>query len=388
MNMIMHGDGHGGIHYHDGLLDINGIFNGRFDLVLTNPPFGSNVGSDQRVGGSDETRVPTDEAYLARCRERGYGEAWEESHQRLLAAAAAKTPILDLFEIGKAKNNRPTELIFVERSLNLLKPGGRMGIVLPDGNLNNPSLAWLRRWAEGRAKLLAVISLPEETFKSSNATVKASLVFLSKFTEDESTGWEAAWTQAHSDLDAKYDAQRTAQHAAYAPRIVSGENAEAQRLLDELMALGRDRALLPWQPGEVPAYPRTCRPTTQSKPVWLGDVAKEHKKSAVELKKQATVALASAQKHSDALLSELKAKYKSIDEAHTVALWTRVRELFDYPVFVAAPKAVGITSTGETGEGVATELPDLLKAYRDFESWLIQGAQPEVTPNFPAPSTA
>ena len=45
MNMIMHGDGHGGIHYHDGLLDINGIFNGRFDLVLTNPPFGSNVGN-------------------------------------------------------------------------------------------------------------------------------------------------------------------------------------------------------------------------------------------------------------------------------------------------------------------------------------------------------
>jgi type I restriction enzyme M protein len=43
MNMIMHGDGHGGIHYHDGLLDINGIFTGRFDLVFTNPPFGANV---------------------------------------------------------------------------------------------------------------------------------------------------------------------------------------------------------------------------------------------------------------------------------------------------------------------------------------------------------
>jgi type I restriction enzyme M protein len=58
MNMIMHGDGHGGIHYHDGLLGINGIFDGRFDLVFTNPPFGSNVGADQKVGGSDETRVP------------------------------------------------------------------------------------------------------------------------------------------------------------------------------------------------------------------------------------------------------------------------------------------------------------------------------------------
>lgn len=54
MNMIMHGDGHGGIHYHDGLLDINGIFNDRFDLVLTNPPFGSNVGADQKVGASEE----------------------------------------------------------------------------------------------------------------------------------------------------------------------------------------------------------------------------------------------------------------------------------------------------------------------------------------------
>jgi len=134
MNMIMHGDGHGGIHYHDGLLDINGIFDGRFDLVLTNPPFGSNVGKDQKVGGSDETRVPTDAAYLQRCQDRGYGTPWQESHNRLLQAATSKTPILDLFEIGKGKNNRPTELIFVERCLNLLKPGGRMGIVLPDGN--------------------------------------------------------------------------------------------------------------------------------------------------------------------------------------------------------------------------------------------------------------
>ncbi|MDX7730725.1 N-6 DNA methylase [Aeromonas caviae] len=335
-----------------------------------------------------ETRVPTDEAYLTRCRERGYGDAWEESHQRLLDAAAAKTPILDLFEIGKAKNNRPTELIFVERCLNLLKPGGRMGIVLPDGNLNNPSLAWLRRWTEGRAKLLAVVSLPEETFKSSNATVKASLVFLRKFTDEESAAWEAAWTQAHSELDVDFDTQRTAQHLAYASRIVSGEDAEARRLLDELAELGLNRTLLPWQRGEAPAYPRTCRPTTQGKPVWLSDVSKEHKKAAAELKKQATVALANVQKHCDALLSELKAKYKAIDEAHTAALWARVRELFDYPVFVAAPKAVGITSTGDTGEGVATELPDLLKAYRKFENWLAQGAQPEETPNFPVPSTA
>ncbi|MBS0195030.1 MAG: N-6 DNA methylase [Proteobacteria bacterium] len=388
MNMIMHGDGHGGIHYHDGLLDINGIFNGRFDLVLTNPPFGSNVGADQKVGGSDETRVPTDAAYLQRCRECGYGEPWEESHHRLLQAATAKTPILDLFEIGKGKNNRPTELIFVERCLNLLKPGGRMGIVLPDGNLNNPSLAWLRRWAEGRAKLLAVVSLPEETFRSSNATVKASLVFLRKFTEAEAAQWEAAWAQAHTECDAAFDAQRHAAHADYAPRIVSGDNTEAARLLAELAALGIQRTLLPWQRGEAPAYPRQAQPTTQGKPFWNGKAAKEQKKAAAELKKQATAALTGAQKRSDALLSALKAKYKAIDEAHTAALWARVRELFDYPVFVAAPKTVGITSTGETGEGVASELPELLRAYRDFESWIEHGAQPETTPNFQVPSAA
>jgi type I restriction enzyme M protein len=380
----MHGDGHGGIHYHDGLLDINGIFNGRFDLVLTNPPFGSNVGSDQKVGGSDETRVPNDAAYLKRCRERGYSAPWEESHYRLEQAAKNKIPILDLFEIGKGKNNRPTELIFVERCLNLLKPGGRMGIVLPDGNLNNPSLAWLRRWAEGCAKLLAVVSLPEETFRSSNATVKASLVFLRKFTDAEAVQWETAWAQAHAELDAQFDVQRNEAHASYAPRIVSGDDAEAARLLAELAALGLQRLLLPWQRGEAPAYPRQARPTTQSKPIWFGEVVKEHKKAVTELKKQASAALNVVQKRSDALLSELKARYKTIDEAHTTALWTRVRELFDYPVFVAAPQTVGITSTGETGDGVASELPKVLKAYRQYEAWITAGMPEDVALEFSA----
>ena len=38
MNMIMHGDGHGGVHHHDGFINVNGIFEGRFNIVLTNPP--------------------------------------------------------------------------------------------------------------------------------------------------------------------------------------------------------------------------------------------------------------------------------------------------------------------------------------------------------------
>lgn len=43
MNMIMHGDGHGGVHHNDGLLNVNGIFENRFDVIITNSPFGARV---------------------------------------------------------------------------------------------------------------------------------------------------------------------------------------------------------------------------------------------------------------------------------------------------------------------------------------------------------
>lgn len=387
MNMIMHGDGHGGIHHHDGLLDINGIFDERFDLVLTNPPFGSNVGTDQKVGASAESRVPTSPDYLYRCEAR-YGRAWQLSHRRQQQAATEKKPILDLFEIGKGKKNRPTELIFVERCLNLLKPGGRMGIVLPDGNLNNPSLAWLRRWAEGRGRLLAVISLPTETFRSSDASVKASLVFMQRFTAADSATWDAAWSQAQAELDARYDAQRDALLAAQAPAIVTGDYAEATRLLADLAALGVRRELPRWRPGVPPPYPRGIGRTVQASPAWVGEVQHGRGKEAADLKRKAQAALDQVAVASAAALAGLKAAYRPIDEAHNAALWSRVRELFDYPVFAAAPRTVGITSTGETGEGVPNDLEATLAAYCAFSSWMQNGAKPEDTPNFPLPSAA
>ena len=49
MNMIMHGDGHGGVHHHNGFINVNGIFDGRFDIILTNPPFGANVEPSDRI---------------------------------------------------------------------------------------------------------------------------------------------------------------------------------------------------------------------------------------------------------------------------------------------------------------------------------------------------
>lgn len=97
---------------------------------------------------------------------------------------------------------------------------------------------------------------------------------------------------------------------------------------------------------------------------------------------------ADTQKRSDAFWRELTAGLRAIDAAHDAALWATVREEFDYPVFVAAPKSVGITSTGDTGDSVPNELPALLEAYRAFETWVEAGAKPEDTPGFLLPSAA
>ncbi len=186
MNMIMHGDGHGGVHHHDGFLNVNGIFEGRFDIVLTNPPFGANVEPSDVVHESDVT--------VSREAEKRYTEEYGDLYTEALARvrAAVGKPIASLFELPKGNGTEKerdkraksakikTEILFIERCLSLLKPGGRLGIVLPEGIFNNPSLAYVREFCENRAFIRAVVSLPQETFFSSGASVKASLLVPAK----------------------------------------------------------------------------------------------------------------------------------------------------------------------------------------------------------------
>ena len=384
MNMIMHGDGHGGIHYHDGLVDINGVFPDRFDVVVTNPPFGANVGNDQKIGGSEDTRIPDDDAYRDHCRER-YGDAWERSHRRMRDEAGKN--ILDLFEIGRGKANRATEIVFVERCLSLLKPGGRMGIVLPDGNLNNPSLDWLRRWCEGKARILAIVSLPEETFTSAKATVKASLVFLRRFTKDDEATWEAAWTAAHARYDDSFDLKREALCTEFGPRIVTGEDPGVAKILSQLAGLGIERTQPDWTAGAPPPYPRGRGPTRVLPARWRGK-AIDAKRAAGLKREYATTVDGAAATRSKALLGELRVGLRRVDETHNSALWDAVREAFDYPVFMAAPGTVGITSTGETGEGVSNDLLAVLDAWLRFQAWVEAGAVAEDEPDFRLPSAA
>lgn len=201
MNMIMHGDGHGGVHHNDGLLNVNGIFENRFDVILTNPPFGSRVEKSLKITEADKyTDLDRIKKYQMR-----YGEAYDQALGQI--NNNIDKPLLDLYETGKMSSL--TEVLFIERCLNLLKPGGRMGIVLPEGVLNNTNLQKIRDYVESRAKILLIVSIPQDVFIASGATVKPSLLFFKKFTIDESQQYKEIVLRAEKEITDKYKAKTT-----------------------------------------------------------------------------------------------------------------------------------------------------------------------------------
>ena len=202
MNMIMHGDGHGGVHHHDGLLNVNGIWEGRFDVILTNPPFGARIDKELKITEADRfTDIEKIKAYEKRYGKENYDNALKQVNDHI------NQPILDLFQIGKFSGL--TEVLFIERCLNLLKPGGRMGIVLPEGVLNNTNLQKVRDFVESKAKILLIVSIPQDVFMAAGATVKPSLLFFKKFTEDEAEEYNRIYIQVLHEVEAKYDEEMT-----------------------------------------------------------------------------------------------------------------------------------------------------------------------------------
>ena len=118
INMIMHGDGWNNIYQGDTLITKN-LPNDYFDLIMTNPPF------------TIKYNFPN---------------------------------TLSEYELGIGKESEELDILFVEKSLNLLKPGGDLYIVLPEGLLNLPKYRYFRDWLFEKAYLLCIISLPEGAF--------------------------------------------------------------------------------------------------------------------------------------------------------------------------------------------------------------------------------
>jgi type I restriction enzyme M protein len=81
---------------------------------------------------------------------------------------------------GKLRGNVERHILFIERSLDAVRPGGRIAIVLPQGVLNNTNMQYIREWLFDKARVLAVVGLHVNTFKPHTGT-KTSVLFLQKW---------------------------------------------------------------------------------------------------------------------------------------------------------------------------------------------------------------
>jgi len=90
---------------------------------------------------------------------------------------------------GRLKPKMERHLLFIERCIDALRPGGRMAIVLPQGIFNNTNMEWIRLWLFEKAKILAVVGLHINSFKlpapAKGSGTKTSVLFLQKWTENE-----------------------------------------------------------------------------------------------------------------------------------------------------------------------------------------------------------
>ncbi|MCK1284054.1 restriction endonuclease subunit M [Bradyrhizobium sp. 44] len=148
-DMMLHDDGHTNIRNQDALLSFDnypdiialrddGVQDPSvFDVVLTNPPFGSIM--KQEV-----------------------------------------MQMLGRFDLGFKKKSLPLEILGLERSLQFLKGGGKLAIVLPEHLLKGKSGAFVRKWLYGIAHIKAIFFFPEEAFTPYGAMVKTCLCILQK----------------------------------------------------------------------------------------------------------------------------------------------------------------------------------------------------------------
>ena len=95
----------------------------------------------------------------------------------------AREGMLGKNSAGKWQNKVGRDVLFIERNLNFLKPGGRMAIVLPQGRFNNSSDKYIRDFIAERCRILAVVGLHGNVFKPHTGT-KTSVLFVQKWDDE------------------------------------------------------------------------------------------------------------------------------------------------------------------------------------------------------------
>ena len=115
-----------------------------FDIVMANPPFAGDVKETRILGRYEMGKNPTN---------------------------------------GKMQSKVGRDILFIERNLDFLRPGGRMAIVLPQGRFNNSSDKYIREYIAERCRILAVVGVHGNTFKPHTGT-KTSVLFVQKWDDE------------------------------------------------------------------------------------------------------------------------------------------------------------------------------------------------------------
>lgn len=157
--MAIIGDGKGNIFCEDSLEKISewknktkqSVSYEKFDAVLTNPPFGSKI----PVKGKEKLS------------EYNFGFKWKFDKK------------LNEWVKQNIRESESPQIIFIERCLHLLKEGGKLCIVLPDGIFGNDKLGYIREYLLKNTRILAVVDVPFETFMP-NTPTKTSILLLQK----------------------------------------------------------------------------------------------------------------------------------------------------------------------------------------------------------------
>lgn len=160
MNMVMNNDGAGGLYqanslenparWSDELRERNLL--GKVGLLFTNPPFGS--------------KIPITDPAILEQYDLGHTWTYDKDSDRWLKQEG----------LSRAQ---PPEILFIERCVQFLRPGGRCAIVLPDGILGSPGLGYVREWILQNTRVLASIDLHPDTFQP-HVSVQTSVLILER----------------------------------------------------------------------------------------------------------------------------------------------------------------------------------------------------------------
>ena len=174
MNMVLNNDGETSIYREDSLANPHtwgpeaaaSVPLGSVDVLVANPPFGQRV----KTGGQE---------ILSQF---DLGAMWEQADDGrwTIKTDAAGRPRLE--------KTQPPEVLFVERCVQFLKPGtGRAAIVLPNGNLNNPSRGFVREWLLRETQILAVVDMQRDLFKfaGGGTDTQTSLLLIRRLAPEE-----------------------------------------------------------------------------------------------------------------------------------------------------------------------------------------------------------